>query len=223
MEDSLFWDLCRMCVVLDSSALLWDRWRDCKAIVSWSIKGWRYWFFSLSPPPLHWTSSSWELELALISCGLHIRLHICFSINWLISVSDTEELDNQLCLFNMVSRWPQSAFASINFSAVINVVSHRWEREKIESELCLIEWQTNKRWRRENMFLFLAGRQPTISATGRVCPLQLYSPRTPCNFVFFLVLGWFGTATQRLWSCVPVKAALGANTAEQQGGHLFFF
>lgn len=121
----------------------------------------------------------------------------------------------------MVSRWPQSAFASINFSAVINVVSHRWEREKIESELCLIEWQTNKRWRRENMFLFLAGRQPTISATGRVCPLQLYSPRTPCNFVFFLVLGWFGTATQRLWSCVPVKAALGANTAEQQGGHLF--
>ena len=34
----------------------------------------------------------------------------------------------------------------------------------------------------------------------RVCPLQLYSQRSPCNLLFFRVLGWFGVV-----SCAPVR------------------
>lgn len=78
------------------------------------------------------------------------------------------------------------------------------------------DWVTDEQ-RRAVRNIFEQEDNPPYQPVQRVCPLQLYSPRTPCNFVFFLVLGWFGIARRRgFWSSVPGCSSQ-ANAAETRG------
>lgn len=55
--------------------------------------------------------------------------------------------------------------------------------------------------KREPTFFFLSRKTTHPYQLKRVCPLQLYSPRTPCNFIFFLVLARLGNFALRQGAC----------------------
>lgn len=63
------------------------------------------------------------------------------------------------------------------------MVSHFWKQRGNK--------QTNSGWLVRNISQQQHEDSPPYQLQ-RVCPFQLYSQRTPCNFVFFRVLGWFG-------------------------------
>lgn len=76
-------------------------------------------------------------------------------------------------------------------------------------------WQANICSEKRAHIFFLSRKTTHPYQLKRVCPLQLYSPRTPCNFVFFLVLARLGNFALRQGAC--------ANAAGQSFDHFVSF